>query len=88
MGLRTVQWTVAGFDWKRIGAGEIARRVLKGLNAGSIILLHDGDSAGKSGRSETVAALPLIFDGLKERGLKVEPLSRLLGVEATATAEV
>ena len=88
MGLRTVQWTVAGFDWKRIGEREIARRVLKGAGAGAIILLHDGDSEGRERRGETVAALPLIFEGLKERGLKVEPLSRLLGVEAHATAEV
>ena len=62
--------------------------MLKGVSAGSIILLHDGDSEGRERRVETVAALPLIFEGLKERGLKVEPLSRLLGVEAHATAEV
>jgi peptidoglycan/xylan/chitin deacetylase (PgdA/CDA1 family) len=88
LGLRTVQWTVAGFDWKRIGAREIARRVLKGADAGSIILLHDGDSEGKHDRGETVAALPLIFEGLKERGLRVETLSRLLRVESHATTEL
>src|SRR5437763_814474 len=88
LGLRTVQWTVAGFDWKRIGASDIARRVLKGVSAGSIILLHDGDSEGRERRVETVAALPLIFEGLKERGLKVEPLSHLLGVESCSAAEI
>ncbi|HST53832.1 MAG TPA: polysaccharide deacetylase family protein [Pyrinomonadaceae bacterium] len=85
--LRTVQWSVAGFDWKRIGAREIARHVLKDARAGSIILLHDGDSEGRDGRAETVAALPLILDGLSERGLNVAPLSRLLGIEEGA-AEV
>jgi peptidoglycan/xylan/chitin deacetylase (PgdA/CDA1 family) len=88
LGLRTVQWTVAGFDWKRIGAREIARRVLKDVSAGAIILLHDGDSVGKHDRAETVAALPLIVEGLKERGLQVEALSRLLGVEASAAAGI
>ncbi|HZT58691.1 MAG TPA: polysaccharide deacetylase family protein [Pyrinomonadaceae bacterium] len=82
--LRTVQWSVAGFDWKPIGAREIARHVLKDARAGSIILLHDGDSEGKADRRETVAALPLIFEGLKERGLKVAPLSRLLGIGEAA----
>jgi peptidoglycan/xylan/chitin deacetylase (PgdA/CDA1 family) len=88
LGLRTVQWGVAGFDWKRNGAREIARHVLKDVRAGSIILLHDGDSEGKSDRRETVAALPLIFEGLSERGLKVALLSRLLGIEEAAATEI
>jgi peptidoglycan/xylan/chitin deacetylase (PgdA/CDA1 family) len=82
LNLRTVQWTVAGFDWKRLTAREIARRVLKRARAGSIILLHDGDSAGKRDRGETVAALPIIIEGLNERGLRIAPLSQLLNTEA------
>ena len=83
-----MQWDVAGFDWKPVGAREIARHVLKDVRAGSIILLHDGDSQGKSDRRETVAALPLIFEGLNERGLKVAPLSELLGLVWGAAAEI
>ena len=78
MNLRTVQWSVAGFDWKSIGASEIAHNVLKDVRAGSIILLHDGDSRTKRDRIETVISLPLIIKGLKKRGLKVAPLSELL----------
>lgn len=78
MSLRTVQWDVAGFDWTRRRAPEIARAVLNGARAGSIILLHDGDSDGRRDRRETVAALPLIVGGLRERGLSVAPLSELL----------
>ncbi len=81
LGLTTVQWTCTGFDWKQRSAKQIAHSVLKDVNAGSIILLHDGDSTGKRHRRETVAALPLIFDGLRERGLHVAPLSQLLGVK-------
>jgi peptidoglycan/xylan/chitin deacetylase (PgdA/CDA1 family) len=88
LGLRTIQWSAAGSDWKRIEAREIARRVLKGVSAGSIILLHDGDSEGRDDRRETVAALPLIFEGLSERGLKVAPLSRLLGIEEAAATQI
>lgn len=82
MNLRTVQWSVAGFDWKRIGASRIARNVLKDVRAGSIILLHDGDSELKRDRIQTVVALPLIIKGLRARGLKVVPLSQLLGCDA------
>jgi peptidoglycan/xylan/chitin deacetylase (PgdA/CDA1 family) len=77
--LRTVQWDVAGFDWKRRSAKQIADEVLHRVRAGSIILLHDGDSEGKRDRRETVAALPLIIDGLHARGLRIVPLAQLLG---------
>ncbi|HJQ34331.1 MAG TPA: polysaccharide deacetylase family protein [Pyrinomonadaceae bacterium] len=78
LGLRTVQWDVAGFDWTRRRAPEVARAVLRGARAGSIVLLHDGDSEGRGDRRQTVAALPLIAEGLRLRGLRVAPLSELL----------
>jgi 2,3-diketo-5-methylthio-1-phosphopentane phosphatase len=78
LGLRTVQWDVAGFDWKERTSAEIADAVLRDASAGSIILLHDADSALKRDRSATVAALPMIIEGLKARGLNVVPLAQLL----------
>ena len=82
LGLRTVQWSVAGFDWKNLKAPEIAERVLRDVEPGSVILLHDGDSEGKRDRGETVAALPMIIKGLNDRRLTVVPLSQLLVPEA------
>jgi len=79
--LQTIQWSDTGFDWKNHDAQRIARDAVRCARAGSIILLHDGDSAGKSNRRETIAAVPLIVSGLKARGLSVAPLSRLLEVE-------
>jgi peptidoglycan/xylan/chitin deacetylase (PgdA/CDA1 family) len=78
VGLQTVQWDVAGFDWKRISPRQIADNVLRKVRAGSIILLHDGDSSGKQDRKKTVEALPLIIKGLKNRDLQIVPLSQLL----------
>jgi peptidoglycan/xylan/chitin deacetylase (PgdA/CDA1 family) len=78
LGLRTVQWDVAGFDWKRRSPSQIADNVLRKVRPGSIILLHDGDSSGKEDRKNTVAALPLIIKGLKHRDLEIAPLSQLL----------
>jgi peptidoglycan/xylan/chitin deacetylase (PgdA/CDA1 family) len=79
LGLRTVQWDVAGFDWKHRTADQIAQAILSRVSAGSIILLHDGDSEGKQNRRATVGALPLIIGGLSAQGLSVVPLQRLLG---------
>jgi len=78
LGLRTVQWDVAGFDWKERTSAEIAASILRDASAGSIILLHDADSALKRDRSATVAALPMIIEGLKTRGLNIVPLTQLL----------
>ena len=76
--LITVQWDVAGFDWKRSSPSQIARSVLRKVQAGSIILLHDGDTSGKQDRKNTVEALPIIIKGLRERDLQIAPLSQLL----------
>lgn len=81
LGLQTVQWTVTGFDWKKRTPGEIARSVLKNVSPGSIILLHDGDSANRSDRKATIAALPLIFEGLKRSSLRISPLAQLVDYE-------
>ncbi len=82
LGLRTVQWSVAGFDWKKLTGAEIAERVLREVEPGSVILLHDGDSDGKRDRSATVVAVPMIIEGLRVRGLNVVPLSQLLEPES------
>ena len=78
LGLITVQWDVAGFDWKQISPSQIAANVLRKARPGSIILLHDGDSAGSQDRKTTVQALPLIIKGLRDRDLQIAPLSQLL----------
>lgn len=83
LGLRTVQWTVAGYDWKPRRAAEITRDVVGGLSSGSIVLLHDGDSAEKRDRRETAAAVPAIIDAAKARGLAIGSLARLLDTRST-----
>ena len=70
LGLITVQWTVAGFDWKQRSPEQIAGAVLRKVKPGSIILLHDGDSAGRAERTRTADAVPLILSGLERRNLR------------------
>jgi peptidoglycan-N-acetylglucosamine deacetylase len=77
LGLQTVQWSDTGFDWKKISAERIAENVLETVQSDSIVLLHDGDSAGKNNRRATTEALPLILRGLREKGLRVAPLGEV-----------
>ena len=76
--LKTVQWTTAGFDWKKCTADDIARAVVGDAAAGAIILLHDGDSAGKADRKATVDSIPLILAGLRAKNLEIVSLRKLL----------
>jgi peptidoglycan/xylan/chitin deacetylase (PgdA/CDA1 family) len=79
-GLRLVNWSDTGYDWKKgdTSSADIARQTLKGLGAGSIILLHDGfeaDPPRQVDQSRTVSALPAIIDAAREAGLTFVSLS-------------
>lgn len=72
--LTTVMWNDDPADWSRPGVQTIASRVLEQARPGSIILMHDGPA----NREQTLAALPIIVEGLRERGLKPVTLPQLL----------
>ena len=61
-----VLWDVDPSDWARPGAVVIAGRVLMQTRPGTIIVMHDGGGD----RSQTVAALPLVIEGLLDRGFR------------------
>ena len=82
-GMYTVTWDVSAGDWATDDAALVARRILDGVKPGSIILLHDGiDGTVTADRSVLVAALPMILDGLRARGLTPVRLDELLGKPA------
>lgn len=83
LGLRTVQWTVAGYDWRRRPAEQIALDIVRRLSAGSIVLLHDGNNKDRRDRRETVAAVPKIIAAAHDRELAIQPLARLLDGRST-----
>ena len=70
-GLYTIQWDVDTLDWKGLTASQISARVLKKANKGSIVLMHND---GK----HTVDALPLIIEGLKNKGYNFVCVSELI----------
>jgi peptidoglycan/xylan/chitin deacetylase (PgdA/CDA1 family) len=75
-----VLWDVDPSDWAMPGADEIARIVLEAAQPGSIILLHDGGGD----RSQTVAALPRIIEGLHERGYRFALVEDMLPARAAS----
>lgn len=83
LGATTVTWDVIADDWRTTDAHLIADRVLRGVRPGSIVLLHDGlDGDPSVDRTVLVDALPLILDGLRDRGLEAVGLDELLGQSA------
>ncbi|HYM16388.1 MAG TPA: polysaccharide deacetylase family protein [Dehalococcoidia bacterium] len=78
--MKMVTWDVSAADWATHDSALVARRVLEKVKPGSIIDLHDGlDGNIGADRSVVVAALPIILDGLRARGLQPVTLDRLLG---------
>ncbi len=53
------------FDYERPGTEKITSWVLKNVYSRQVILMHDGYDK----REQTVAALPAIIEGIKEKGL-------------------
>ncbi len=74
-------------DWKRPGADQIVQQTFRQLadpnpdRSENIVLLHDGGGD----RSQTVAALPAIIDGLRERGYEIVPVGQLAGLAPVQT---
>ena len=65
VGLRQILWNVNPEDYTKPGAGAIAARIVAGARPGAILPLHDGGG----NRSQTVAALPAIINGVRAKGL-------------------
>lgn len=79
--MRMVTWDDSAGDWATTDVALVTKRVLDKVQPGSIILLHDGiDGNIGADRSVILGALPLILDGLRERGLEPVTLDKLLGV--------
>ena len=77
----TVMWSVSGADWELSDPAEVARRIVDRTGPGGIVLLHDGlDGDVTSNQSSVlVKALPLIIQGLKDKGLEPVALTDLIG---------
>jgi peptidoglycan/xylan/chitin deacetylase (PgdA/CDA1 family) len=79
LGLETVLWTAWGCDWRGGPPERVLAHVVRSLDDGGTVLLHDSDCTSRPGSwRSTVAALPLLADELARRGLAVRPLGEHL----------
>ena len=87
LGLRPVLWTCWGRDWTAsCTADSVYRAVLRRLDGGGTILLHDSDyAAAPKCWLAMLAALPAILTTCGARGLQVGPL-RAHGIPGTPPA--
>ncbi len=72
--LLMVLWSTDTDDYTLPGVSAIVQSALAGAHPGAIILMHD---AGGD-RSETVAALPAIIEGLRRKGLHPVTVPKLM----------
>lgn len=73
-GLRLVSWSRRGYDGVCRDPERVLRRLLPGVRAGGILLLHDG-SLGRDGAPPLLGVLPRLLDALRASGLKPVPLA-------------
>ena len=87
-GLRLASWTRRGFDTVRGDARQVERRLLAGLAAGDILLLHDGRTARTTdGTPVILAVLPGVLAAFAAAGLRTVTLREAFAPsEATAAA--
>ena len=70
-GLRHIAWTRRGFDTVNRDAGKVLRRLTRGLSAGDVLLLHDGNAARtRDGIAVVLVVLPKLLESIAAQGLK------------------
>ncbi|MCD2441110.1 polysaccharide deacetylase family protein [Agromyces sp. SYSU K20354] len=72
VGLPIVLWDVDTLDWTEPGSEVVAERAVGESSRGSIVLMHDTHSG-------TVAAVPDVVDGLRDRGFTLATVTEQFG---------
>ncbi|WP_232835310.1 polysaccharide deacetylase family protein [Actinocorallia populi] len=70
-GMAVILWSVDTNDWENRDSGVVARRAVKGLRRGSIILMHDIHPT-------SVDAVPRILEAARRKGLTLASVSDVL----------
>ena len=70
LGLTLTSWTRRGYDTREPSAARVTARLVDGLAAGDILLLHDGHSARGAQGPVVLEALPGVLDAIRARGLE------------------
>jgi peptidoglycan/xylan/chitin deacetylase (PgdA/CDA1 family) len=76
--LTLVAWSLHSRDTRISDPKRMAQRVLKRIRPGDIVLMHDGHDRPGRHRPACAQAMPLILQGLREKGLQCVTVSELL----------
>lgn len=75
LGLRLASWTRRGFDTRTADADLLLRRLTRGLRAGDILLLHDGNGARTAtGHPVVLTVLDRLLARITAQGLRTVTL--------------
>lgn len=78
LGLRLATWTRRGFDTRSRDPSRVSGRLLRGLGAGDILLLHDGNAARcPDGEPLVLRVLPGLLQAVAHSGLTPVTLGSL-----------
>lgn len=83
--LEVVAWSIHSRDTFARDPGAVANGVVRRIRPGDIALLHDGHDRDNRHRPLILEALPLLLQGLRERGLKSVTVSELSNETQRAT---
>ena len=79
LGLETILWNAAGFDWEAPPAAVIEQKVSKQIRGGNVILLHDGGHKGMGAdRSQTVKATDNLLHRYRNEGYEFVTISEMM----------
>lgn len=70
LGYEIMLWDVDPNDWQRPGAEMIAERIIRDVEPGDVVLLHDGGDE----RKESVEALEIVLENLDAQGYRFEAI--------------
>jgi peptidoglycan-N-acetylglucosamine deacetylase len=84
--LTLVAWSLHARDTFRPDPERVARRVLKKIRGGDIVLLHDGHDLPGRRRTHCAQAVRLILQGLRAKGLECVTIPELLSLPGSSVA--
>jgi peptidoglycan-N-acetylglucosamine deacetylase len=88
LGLQLASWTRRGFDTRNRDAGDVARRLVTGLEARDILLLHDGNAARDAqGKPIVLDVLPKVLQAAQDSQLRWTTLRAALDPRPTLTPD-
>lgn len=74
---KIIIWSIDTLDWSQKDKYNIAKNVLDNVRPGEIILMHCNED-----KLTTLESLPMIINGLKEKGYSIVTLDKLLNTPA------